>query len=157
MLERRGNMFENFTAPQLWCYKAITTLILEVLEGNESINFSGEKLSKKDKKKARVSKKELRSFMKMYSEEKARDAKNNRDTARRISFSNLADDVYPNILKAFNGYTRERFDTMWDNDIADPDENRNRDKNKGNRDNNRNDDNRNDNRNRDNRDKKNRH
>ena len=154
MLERRGNAFENFTHPQLWCYKAITNLVLDLLEGNEVINFSGEKLSKKDKKKAAISKKELRAFMKMYSEEKARDARNNRDSARRISFSNLADDAYPKILKAFNGYTRERFETMWDNDIVDHDENKNRDRDRnGNRDNNRNDDDRN----RDNRNKKNRH
>ena len=156
MLERRGNMFENFTKPQLWCYNAITALVLDVLEGNESFNFGEEKASKKDKKKSAISKKELRAFMKMYSEEKSRDAKHNRDCARRISFSNLPDDTYPRIVKAFGAYTRERFDTMWDNDIKEP-ENNNRDKdnkNNGNRDN-RNDNHRND---RDNRDKnKNRH
>ena len=156
MLERRGNMFENFTKPQLWCYEAITRLVLDLLEGNDTINFSGEKLGKKDKKKAAISKKELRAFMKMYSEEKAKDARNNRDSARRISFSSLAEDVYPRILKAFSGYTRERFETMWDNDIRDPQENRDRDKN---RNNNGNRDNRNDDRNdRNDRDRnKNRH
>ena len=150
MLERRGNAFENFTKPQLWCYNAITTLVLDLLEGNETINFSDEKVSKKDKKKLGISKKELRAFMKMYSDEKSKDARANRDTARRISFSSLSSDTYPRVSKAFSAYTRECFDTMWDDDINEP----RRDNNKGNNQNgnNRDKDNRNnDNRNRDNR------
>ena len=157
MLERRGGMFERFTKPQLWCYNAITTLILDLLEGNESFNFGGDKdkEAKKDKKKNLISKKELRAFMKMYSDEKSRDARNNRDTARRISFSNLSDDSYPRVLKAFSAYTRECFDSMWDADIKDPNEHRNnndkKNNNNGKRDNdnnNRHDRDRNNNKNR---------
>lgn len=115
MLERRGQTFDSFTEPQLWCYRAITTLVLNVLEGEDFINVTGEKEGKKkDNKKFAIDKKELKLFMKIFSDEKARDSRSGRDIARRISFSNLAKDSYPKVVKAFEKCNKEFFDDMWD-------------------------------------------
>lgn len=152
MLERRGSAFERFTKPQLALYNAITTLVLDLLEGNEVINVTGEKVKgKKAKKELEISKKDLKHFMRMYSDERARDAAKGRDSQRRISFSNLADDSYPKVLKAFKACNKDYFDSMFDAEDERREErknnnNKNRDKDKDRRDDR---DNRNDRRDRD--------
>ena len=106
MLEKRGGQFQNFTKPQLSVYNAITKLALSILEGEDILNTNGAKFAKgkagkKAKKELAISKKELRKFMKFFSSERRRDIKNGHDAPRRVSFTNLADDMYPNVIKAF--------------------------------------------------------
>lgn len=154
MLERRGAAFERFTKPQLALYNAITSLVLDLLEGNDTINVTGEKVKgKKAKKELEINKKDLKKFMRAYSDERARDAAKGRDSQRRISFSSLADDSYPKVLKAFKACNKDYFDSMFDGDDDRNDrKNQNQnDKNKDRRDGDRNNDKRD--RDRDNRDR----
>lgn len=161
MLERRGGAFEHFTKPQLGAYNAITKFAMDILEGVESIKIASKddkdkySLKKKKKKKGKkftFGKKELKQFMKLYSEERTRDIAKHRDSARRISFSSgIAEDAYPNIIKAFRNVNKEYFDSLFDNGDENHDnrDNRNNDKRDKDRDNNR-DNNRDDRRDRNN-------
>ena len=142
MLERKGALYDSFTKPQLACYNAITRLILNVLEGDEIINIEGGKIPKGKegkslKKELQIGKKELKNFMSIYSDEKAQDASKGRDSARRISFSNVKADDYPKVAKAFKQCMKDYFDDMFDeNDEKKPDkpkqQNTNDNKNKSN-------------------------
>jgi hypothetical protein len=152
MLERRGMAFERFTKPQLALYNTITALILDILEGNEIINVTGEKVKgKKAKKELEISKKDLKNFMREYSDERARDSMKGRDGHRRISFSNLAEDSYPKVLKAFKACNKDYFDSIFDEEPQKDKNNNNdrhNDKNRDNRDRDRRDDRNNNDRNR---------
>lgn len=124
MLERRGSRFESFTKAQLACYNAITTLCMDVLEGNVTLminppkeKIKGKKAKKKAAKKAAFGKKELKAFMEMYSEERSKDIAKHQDSSRRISFATgIAEDAYPNILKAFRNANKEYFDSLFDSE-----------------------------------------
>lgn len=124
MLERRGGKLDRFKEPQRWLYNDISTLMLNVLEGTDYINVEKEKLSKKKAKKVLpITKKELKAFMKVYSDEKAHDAMRNNDSPRRISFTSLSEEEYPKIRKAFHSSTKDYF-----NDLFDDHDNQNRHK-----------------------------
>jgi hypothetical protein len=114
MLERRKTERDE-PAPICWCYDAITELILEVLDGEAVINYTGKKISKKEAKKLRVDKKEVKAFMKAYSEDKQRDAKKNRDYPRRVAFSSKnIEENYPKLAEAFMKCNHDFFDSMFD-------------------------------------------
>ena len=124
MLERKGALYNSFTKPQLACYNAITRLVLNVLEGEDYINTEGNKIpkgkeGKSIKKELEISKKELKNFMSIYSDEKARDASNGRDCARRVSFTTLNEDEYPRVTKAFKQCMKDYFDGIFDDESND--------------------------------------
>ena len=138
MLERRGGKLDHFKDPQRWLYNDISTLVLNVLEGTDFINIEKEKLSKKKAKKILpINKKELKAFMKIYSDEKARDAMRNNDSPRRVSFTSLSEEDYPKIRKAFRSSTKDYFNDLFD-DAPQQNQNHNRPNNqKGQNNNNR--------------------
>ena len=139
MLERKGERYTSFTKQELVCFNAIKKLILDVLEGNEFINISKEKMSKKEaKKELKLSKKELKHFMQLYSEERAKDQDRKRDSARRVSFSNLDKEDYPNIVKAFKKCNKAQFDDMFE-PVEPRENNENQNKNNQNQSNSKND------------------
>lgn len=115
-LERKGERFKSFSKGELSCFNAISKLALDVLEGNEYINISKEKLSKKEKKELAFDKKELKKFMESYSEERIKDQNKNRDSARRVSFSNLNENEYPRVIKAFKKINKSKIDEMFEPD-----------------------------------------
>lgn len=115
MLERNKTSKDEAHAPIVWCYDAITELILSVLGGEDIINYTGEKLSKKQMKKIYLDKKDLKLFMKTYSDDKQRDAVKNRDYPRRVAFSSKnVEENYPKVAKAFRSCNHDFFDSMWD-------------------------------------------
>ena len=66
-------------------YSAITTWCLSVLESKRVFNKGTRK-----------------SVIQSFGEQRTRDEKRGIDAKRRISFSELDPDMYPNIVKAFN-------------------------------------------------------
>ena len=115
-LERKGERYKSFNKFEKACFNAISTLALNVLEGNVYINTSKEKLSKKEKKELTLDKKELKKFMEEYSEERIKDQNKNRDSARRVSFSNLDENTYPRVIKAFRKCNKNKIDEMFEPD-----------------------------------------
>ena len=149
LLERRSKANQYFNKPQKSMYNNISNLILQILEGEIVINTSGKKMDKKDLKEAKISKKELRKIMAHYSKERLRDMSKNNDSTRRIIFSSLAEDMYPNILKVFRQSQSDAVTEDFEGSIGDlrqPDEDNK--KNQQNRNNNQNNNNRNKNRDR---------
>ena len=114
MLERKGERYKSFSKHELSCFNAISTLILDILEGKEYLNTSKEKLSKKDKKELVLDKKELKHFIETYSEERIKDQNKGRDSARRVSFTNLNENEYPRIIKVFKKCNKSKIDEMFE-------------------------------------------
>lgn len=85
LLEKRTSAFDKMTQAQRRVYNAITTYALAVLEDKDI--FSG---------KTRVA------IIREMAEIRKNDAKMGRDAIRRIPLSELAEDMYPHICKAFN-------------------------------------------------------
>ena len=130
MLERRGERINHFTEPQRWLYNDINKLILDVLEGNTYLNLEGKKVSKKKAKKIfTINKKELKAFMKLYSDEKARDSMRNNDSPRRISFTSLSEEEYPKLHKAFVACNKDYFNDLFSEDNRERNRHNNQNKN----------------------------
>ena len=84
LLEKRDKAFDNI-GDGLPVYNAITAWCLAVLEDKKIFNKSTRK-----------------NLIESFGEQRARDEKRGRDAKRRIVFSELDPDMYPNIVKAFN-------------------------------------------------------
>lgn len=113
-LEKKSYALDRFTAPQLAIYNKISQFVLGVLEGElifaPSVKF--DKLSKKELKKAKkehsFGKKDFKAFFNSYKVERIKDAKRNRDGARRIQFDSLNTEEYPNTSKYYDKYLKEQ-------------------------------------------------
>lgn len=137
MLERRSGRIDHFSEPQRWLYNDISSLILNILEGETYMNIEGKKMSKKKAKKVfTVTKKELKAFMKMYSDEKSRDAMRNNDSPRRISFTDLSEETYPKIRKAFISCNKDYFNDLFNDQPNNNNRNKNHQNNNQNHQNN---------------------
>ena len=102
LLERKSRIIDSYTKPQREMHNAITRVILDLLEGTAVLNTTGEKVKKKELKKMAVDKKELKKIIKQYTNRRAEDYRKGNDSPRRIIFDNLAPDVYPKLIEAFN-------------------------------------------------------
>lgn len=145
MLERRGERINHFSEPQRWIYNDINKVVLDVLEGKSYLNLEGKKVSKKKAKKVfTINKKELKAFMKMYSDEKARDGMRNNDSPRRISFTSLSEEEYPKLHKAFVSCNKDYFNDLFNDDYREKNRHNNQNKNQNQNNNNQNRNNSND-------------
>ena len=84
LLEKRDKGFDNI-GPALPVYNAITAWALAMLEDKKTFNKGTRK-----------------NVIQSFGEQRARDEKRGRDAKRRVVFSELDPDMYPNICKAFN-------------------------------------------------------
>ena len=84
LLEKRDKAFDGI-GDGLPVYNAITAWCLAVLEDKKIFNKATRK-----------------NLIESFGEQRARDEKRGRDAKRRIVFSELDPDMYPNIVKAFN-------------------------------------------------------
>jgi hypothetical protein len=92
LLEYRQNI--NHKPAQILNSK-ITDTLLDVLEGNEYINYTGKKNAKK--KSLKISDKELNKVIKQF----VKKTKNDRDVLRRVNFNSISPDDYQRILKVY--------------------------------------------------------
>lgn len=118
LLDRRSKLLNTFNRPQKEMYSSINRVIAGILEGNLVVNYTGEKLKKKEIGKIALSKKETNKILKAYSKERTKDMKRGNDSPRRLEISSLADDVYPRLKKAFG---KNLQDSLIDEPI-DPDQ-----------------------------------
>lgn len=113
-LEKKSRALDTFTAPQLALYNKISQFVLAVLEGEIIFapNIKWDKLSKKELKKAKkeyaFDKKAFKQFFNSYRIERTKDAKRNRDGARRIQFDSLNPEEYEMTVKYYNKYLKEQ-------------------------------------------------
>ena len=84
LLEKRDKGFDNI-GNALPVYNAITAWALAMLEDKKTFNKGTRK-----------------NVIQSFGEQRARDEKRGRDAKRRVVFSELDPDMYPNIVKAFN-------------------------------------------------------
>ena len=84
LLEKRDKGFDSI-GPALPVYNAITAWALAMLEDKKTFNKGTRK-----------------NVIQSFGEQRARDEKRGRDAKRRVVFSELDPDMYPNIVKAFN-------------------------------------------------------
>ena len=113
-LEKKSRALDTFTQPQLALYNKISQFVLSVLEGEIIFapNIKWDKLSKKEFKKAKkeysFDKKDFKAFFNAYRVERTKDAKRNRDGARRIQFDSLNTEEYATTVKYYNKYLKEQ-------------------------------------------------
>ena len=113
-LEEKSRALDTFTQPQLALYNKISQFVLSVLEGEIIFapNIKWDKLSKKELKKTKkeysFDKKDFKAFFNAYRVERTKDAKRNRDGARRIQFDSLNTEEYATTVKYYNKYLKEQ-------------------------------------------------
>ena len=113
-LEKKSRALDAFTPPQLALYNKISQFVLAVLEGEIVFapNIKWDKISKKELKKAKkeyaFDKKAFKQFFNSYRVERTKDAKRNRDGARRIQFDSLNPEEYEMTVKYYNKYLKEQ-------------------------------------------------
>lgn len=134
LLERRPNIINN-NKPVAACYMAINNLLLDILEGNDAINYTGKKLKKSGLKKLLISNKERKTILKRFSDARWKDASKKRDAKRRIIFPSLDPETYPKTLKFFD---KSNSDAIVDNILDDDGQQNQNNQQKGNGNNNQN-------------------
>ena len=92
LLEKRDKAFDNI-GDALPVYAAITAWCLAVLEDKKIFNKSTRK-----------------NVIESFGKQRSRDEQHGRDAKRRVVFSELDPDMYPNIVKAFNKVVKPESD-----------------------------------------------
>lgn len=123
LLETRGKYVDSYTKPQREMYNAISRTIADILEGNDVVKDADRKCKNQ---KLSVSKKDLKKVVKAYSKRRIEDFRRGNDQPRRIIISNLSDEVYPRIHKAFEKQNKESARSVIDGDYEREQEERQR-------------------------------